>query len=61
MKLPESAVLIVKDGQVLQIAKRYRSNGIALSPGEKILYVNGEKVIHAYDVRPDGIVENSVY
>ncbi|MEQ1947035.1 MAG: SMP-30/gluconolactonase/LRE family protein [Bryobacteraceae bacterium] len=56
MELPETMVFMLKDGQVRQIAKGYRANGIALSPDEKILYVNGEKVIHAYDVRPDGSV-----
>jgi gluconolactonase len=58
MELPESAAFMVKDGNVQMIAKGYRPNGLALSPDEKTLYINGANSIRKYDVRPDGTVEN---
>ncbi len=59
MELPDSAVFMVKDGkvQMLQV-NNFRPNGLAFSPDEKLLYVNGGKKIMSYDVRPDGTVGN---
>ncbi len=61
MELPEAAVFMLKDGKLTPLpvpVKDVRPNGIALSPDEKILYVNGSKTIHAFDVRPDDNVEH---
>ena len=59
MELPDSAVFMIKEGKVEMLpVKGIRPNGLALSPDEKILYVNGGKTIHAYDVRSDGNVQN---
>jgi gluconolactonase len=58
MELPYSAVFMVKDGKIQLLANDFRPNGIAFSPDEKILYVNGGKMIRSYDVHPDGTVGN---
>jgi gluconolactonase len=58
MELPESAVFMVKDGKVQMIASGYRPNGLALSPDEKTLYINGGGVIRSYDVRSDDSVDS---
>ncbi len=58
--LPSSAYLL-KDGR-LQIVTRELSspNGIALSPDEKLLYVNdiSRKTVWVFDVQPDDTVTN---
>jgi gluconolactonase len=58
VELPYSAVFMVKDGKVQLLANDFRPNGIAFSPDEKILYINGGGMIKRYDVRPDGTIEN---
>ncbi len=58
MELPYSAVFMVKEGNVQLLVSDFRPNGIAFSPDEKILYVNGNGGIKRYDVRPDGTLEN---
>jgi len=45
-------------GEVITIGEKIRSNGINLSPDEKTLYVTNGPVIMAYDVQPDGPVQN---
>ena len=49
---------ITPAGQVIGIGDKIRSNGINLSPDEKILYVTNGPVIMAFDVQPDGSVKN---
>jgi gluconolactonase len=46
------------DGQVSSIGENIRTNGILLSRDEKILYVTNGGVIVAFDIEPDGSVEN---
>ena len=58
MELDFSAVFLVKDGKIQLLDKDYRPNGIAFSPDEKYLYVNGGQKIMRYEVRPDGTVAN---
>lgn len=63
-ELPYSGVYCVKDGTVkLVSADLDAPNGLALSPDEKILYVNNwnetRKVILRYDVKPDCTLSNS--
>ena len=45
-------------GQVSSIGKNIRTNGILLSRDERTLYVTNGRVIVAFDVQPDGSVEN---
>lgn len=45
-------------GQVMTIGEKIRSNGIMLSRDEKTLYVTNGPVLMAYDVQPDGSVQN---
>jgi gluconolactonase len=45
-------------GQVTTIGQNLRTNGIMLSPDEKILYVTNGGVVVAFDVQPDGTVRN---
>ena len=60
---PGSGVYLLRDGALSRVASDLRGpNGIALSPDERTLYVGnwdpGRKVIMAYDVRPDGTLQN---
>lgn len=63
-ELPFNAVYVVKDGQLRLLEKDPHGvvpNGIALSPDEKYLYVNGSRKIIRYDVLPgDGIANGRV-
>lgn len=45
-------------GQVISLGANIRSNGIMLSPDEKTLYVTNGGVIVAFDIQPDGTVNN---
>lgn len=45
-------------GPVASLGDNIRSNGIMLSPDEKTLYVTNGGVILAFDIQPDGIVNN---
>jgi gluconolactonase len=45
-------------GTVSPIGTNLRTNGIMLSPDEKILYVTNGPVVVAFDVQPDGTVKN---
>ncbi len=45
-------------GTVSPIGSDLRTNGIMLSPDEKILYVTNGAVVVAFDVQPDGMVRN---
>jgi len=45
-------------GEVSSIGENLRTNGIMLSPDEKVLYItNGPRVV-AFDIQPDGTVRN---
>ncbi len=55
MELPNDGVFSVKDGKVQLLVSDTRPNGLAFTPDEKILYVNGNgRLITSYDMRPDG-------
>jgi gluconolactonase len=60
-ELPFNGVFLLKDGK-LQLLTRdlVNPNGIALSPDEKILYVNSsaDRKIFRFDVRPDDTIAN---
>ncbi|MGA2215286.1 MAG: SMP-30/gluconolactonase/LRE family protein, partial [Bryobacteraceae bacterium] len=58
IELPYNAVFMLKDGKIQLLASDFRPNGIALSPDEKVLYVNGDGGIRRYDVLPDGTIKN---
>jgi gluconolactonase len=45
-------------GTVSSIGTGLRTNGIMLSPDEKILYITNGPVVVAFDVQPDGTVRN---
>jgi gluconolactonase len=60
-ELPFNGVYLLKDGKLQLLAKDLANpNGIALSPDEKILYVNSsaDRKIYRFDVRPDDTVAN---
>jgi gluconolactonase len=60
-ELPFHGVYLIKDGLLRLLDKDPQGaapNGIAFSPDEKILYVNGGTKITAYDVQPDDTVTN---
>ena len=52
------AYYVSPGGQVTTIGQNLRTNGIMLSPDEKILYVTNGEVVVAFDVQPDGTVRN---
>ncbi|MEQ1947030.1 MAG: SMP-30/gluconolactonase/LRE family protein [Bryobacteraceae bacterium] len=61
MDLPGPRVFLLKDGVVKLLLSDFRlPNGVALSPDEKVLYVNDtlRKVIMRYDVQPDDTISN---
>ena len=45
-------------GTVTTVGTNLRTNGIMLSPDEKILYITNGQVVVALDVQPDGTVRN---
>jgi gluconolactonase len=50
---------VTADGALSTVEdKNIRSNGIMLSPDGKTLYVTNDKVVLAFDVRPDGSTTN---
>jgi gluconolactonase len=58
-ELPFHGVYLIKDGALRLLDKDPQGaapNGIAFSPDEKILYVNGGVKITAYDVLPDDTI-----
>ena len=60
-ELPFHGVYLIKDGVLRLLDKDPQGtapNGIAFSPDERILYVNGGTKITAYDVRPDDTLTN---
>jgi gluconolactonase len=59
-ELPYSGVFMVKDGKVRVVIDdpAGRPNGLAFTPDEKFLYVNGLRKIMKYEVRPDGTLAN---
>ncbi len=59
-ELPYSGVFMVKGGrvQVLVDDRAGRPNGLAFTPDEKFLYVNGLRKIMKYEVQPDGTIAN---
>ena len=60
-ELDFNAVYMWKDGKLTLVVKDVpNTNGLAFSPDEKILYVNGsfDRYVKAYDVNPDGTVGN---
>jgi gluconolactonase len=52
------AYYVNADGRVRSLGDNIRSNGIMLSPDEKVLYVTNGGVILAFDIQPDGSVTN---
>jgi gluconolactonase len=60
IELDHAGLYRVREGNsTLQLLdKEIAPNGIAFSPDEKLLYVNGGGQIFRYDVRPDGTVAN---
>jgi gluconolactonase len=58
-ELPYSGVFLWKEGK-LQLLDQSMAfpNGIALSPDEKYLYVNGDRKIKRYEIQPDDTVAN---
>jgi len=60
IELPNPGVYRTKDSSAdLQLLdKEITPNGIAFSPDEKILYVNGGGLIYRYDVQADGTLIN---
>jgi gluconolactonase len=52
------AFYISPSGQVSSIGENLQTNGINLSPDEKTLYITNRTVIMAFDVQPDGSVQN---
>lgn len=60
-ELPFNGVFLLKDGTLQLLAKDLvNPNGIALSPDEKVLYVNSsaDRKIFRFDVRPDDTIAN---
>ncbi|MDP9083656.1 MAG: SMP-30/gluconolactonase/LRE family protein [Pseudomonadota bacterium] len=68
IEMPFAGVFMLKNGKIQVITNDFVPNGIAFSPDEKVLYVNGNLYkgsmfignmgIRRYDVRADGTVEN---
>jgi gluconolactonase len=61
-ELPFHGVYLIKDGILRLLDKDPQGvapNGIAFSPDERILYVNGGTKITAYDVSPDDTLTNA--
>jgi gluconolactonase len=52
------AFALTPSGTVTRIGSDLRTNGIMLSPDEKVLYVTNGPVVVAFDVQPDGSVRN---
>jgi gluconolactonase len=52
------AYYVSPGGPVTSLGDNIRSNGIMLSPDERILYVTNGMVILAFDILPDGTVAN---
>jgi gluconolactonase len=60
-ELDFNAVYMWKDGKLTLLIKDIpNTNGLAFSPDEKILYVNGsrDRFVKAYDVKPDDTLAN---
>ena len=60
-ELDHNSVFMWKDGKLsLVIQDIPNTNGLAFSPDEKILYVNGsaDRYVKAYDVKPDDTLTN---
>ena len=60
-ELDFNAVYMLKNGKLSLLIKDIaNTNGLAFSPDEKILYVNGSRdnFLNRYDVKPDGTLEN---
>ena len=60
IELPHGGLYRVKDGpsDLQALDTEITPNGLAFSPDEKILYVNGGGQIFRYDVQPDGRLTN---
>jgi len=57
-ELSFGGIWMVKDGKVSNVEKEFGTNGIAISPDEKYLYVNGMRKIWRYDILPDDTLGN---
>ena len=60
-EIPFHGLYLIKDGMLRLLDKDPQGaapNGVAFSPDEKILYVNGGMKIVAYDVLPDDTIAN---
>jgi gluconolactonase len=53
-----TAYSIKPNGEVASLGNDIRSNGIMLSPDDKILYVTNGATILAFDIQPDGTAGN---
>lgn len=52
------AYSILRGGRVVSVGENLRTNGIMLSPDERILYITNGNNVAAFDVQPDGSVRN---
>jgi gluconolactonase len=62
-ELDFNGVYMWKDGKLTLLIKDIpNTNGLAFSPDEKYLYVNGsrDKYVKRYDVKPDGTLANGI-
>jgi gluconolactonase len=62
-ELDFNGVYMWKDGKLTLLIKDIpNTNGLAFSPDEKFLYVNGsrDKYVKRYDVKPDGTLANGI-
>jgi gluconolactonase len=59
-ELPYAGVFLLKDGQLQALVRDPEGfpNGIALTPDEKFLYVNGARKIMRYPIHPDDTIAN---
>jgi gluconolactonase len=62
-ELPYSGVFLWKEGKLQLLDRSFTfPNGIALSPDEKYLYVNGDRKIMRYEIHPgDNVANDKVF
>src|SRR5207249_7839293 len=60
--LQQNGFFMLRNGKLSMVVSDMKTvNGLALSPDEKYLYVNGggDNYIRRYDIQPDGMLANS--
>ncbi len=57
-ELPFTGVFMIRRGTLRLVEKDFTPNGLAFTPDEKRLYVNGNRQIRVYDVDADGALKN---